>query len=515
MAKYEAKAGASKTREWLQRFSETICHYSQVLDVFVQHHPEYVSLVWGTMKLLFVAKVGRRTAVNHAETLKLLSKSLLEVAQRLPRVEVLSMLHPTEQIRLALESLYAAILEFLLIAHAWCNESKFRHIYHSFTRPHELRYKDLLERIVACTNNIIELADVGSHTETRIMHVTHTNKLNEIIKALEDYESDRKHQIDGLSYAVSRLEISGKEQDKKLEAIMQLLEASGITVNNLLARIETSAQLDTNQKLSDLQLSQALHSLSQPFEDPDQSFKHHVFLRNRRASGRGRATSTNEFWLSPKLARWSSGNGSSLTIIKGTFTLRSAIQDFGVNVIESLSTCTVPTLWALASSRKSRSSPTLTTTDLVKYLTYQALKFPGVIQTEKQMSWRFSQLQIARTLREWLTLFKHIIGGLGGQVYMVVDLAMAGSLLDSVDGLSFIQEMANVLEVSQQEKGTKIKMVLLTYEAEWFRLIPRELSDRVIPVKPMRTGRQRGKEMRNSVNRQFVSTRGARQSRRI
>lgn len=54
MAKYEAKAESSRTRKWLQGFSEAICHYNQVLDVFVQHHPEYVSLVWGTMKLLFI-----------------------------------------------------------------------------------------------------------------------------------------------------------------------------------------------------------------------------------------------------------------------------------------------------------------------------------------------------------------------------------------------------------------------------------------------------------------------------
>ncbi|RTE80427.1 hypothetical protein BHE90_005043 [Fusarium euwallaceae] len=466
MAKYEAEAGSSKTRKWLQRFSETICHYNQVLDIFVQHHPEYVALVWGTMKLLFI------TVVNHADTLKLLSKSLLEVAQRLPRVEILSVLYPTKQLRLAVESLYAAILEFLLIAHAWCNESKFCHIYHSLTRPHALRYNDLLERIADCSNNINELANVGSHTEIRIMHASHTSKLDEIIKALEDSESDRKRQIDGLSCAVSRLEVSSKEHDKKLDAIIQLLEASGITIDHLLARIEnfhsiqTSAQLDTNQKLSELQLSQALSSFSQHFEDPDKCFKHHLFLRNRRVSGRGPATPTNEFWRSPRLAKLSSSNDSSLAIIKGTFNLRSAIQDFGVNVIEALSTCTVPALWALTSSQKSRSSPTLTTTDLMKYLTYQALRFPGAVQTEKQMSWRYSQLQTSRTLREWLTLFKQIIGGFRGQIYMIVDLAMVGSVLESTDGLNFIQEISQVLsEVSQQEKGTKVKMLLLAYEA--------------------------------------------------
>ncbi|RMJ18944.1 hypothetical protein CDV36_001359 [Fusarium kuroshium] len=435
---------------------------NKVLDVFVQHHPEYVALVWGTMKLLFI------TAVNHADTIKLLSKSVLEVAQRLPRVEILSTLYPTKQIRLAVESLYAAILEFLLIAHAWCNESKFRHMYHSLTRPHELRYRDLLERIASCTNDINELADVGSHTEIRVMHASHTSKLDEIIQALEESESDRKRQMDSLSCSVSRLGVSNKEIEKKVDFIIRHIETLGVTVNDLLVRIEeshsiqTSAQLDTNQKLSELQLSQALQSLSRQFEDPDQCLRHHIFLRNRRASGRGIAAPTNEFWRSPKLAKLSSSNSSSLAIIKGAFTLRSAIQDFGANVIEALSTCTVPTLWALASSRRSRSGPTLTTTDLLKYLAYQALKFPGVVQTEKQMSWRYSQLQTARTLREWLALFKQIIGGLGGQIYMIVDLAMAGSLLESLEGLNFIQEMSQVLsDVSEQEKGTKVKMMRL------------------------------------------------------
>ncbi len=53
VTKYASKNDSSKTRRWLQRTSETIYHYGTILDVFVQHHPEYVSLVWGTFKLLF------------------------------------------------------------------------------------------------------------------------------------------------------------------------------------------------------------------------------------------------------------------------------------------------------------------------------------------------------------------------------------------------------------------------------------------------------------------------------
>ncbi|RYP70582.1 hypothetical protein DL771_005401 [Monosporascus sp. 5C6A] len=306
LAKYEAKSESSQTRKWLQRASETICHYGTVLDVFAQHHPEYVSLVWGTMKLLFVS------VVNHGETLKLLAKSVSQFAQ----------------MRLAVESLYKCILEFLRMAHAWCNESKFSHFYHSFTRPHGLRYNDLLERVTDYSNNIVELAAVSSQAEIHVMHKTQARKLDDIISTLKT------------------------ESRKKLDLIILLLEASGLTINDLLAKtetfhsIQTSAQLNTNQQLSELQLSQVLSTFLLRFEDPDKCYKHHLFLRNRRASGMGVNTSTNPFWLSPKLARWSSSHESSLAIIKGAFTSRLAMLDFGVDVIQTLTASAVLTVWA-------------------------------------------------------------------------------------------------------------------------------------------------------------------------
>lgn len=44
----------SRVRKWLSRFSAGVLNYGQIMDVLVQHHPEYVSLAWGTTKLLFV-----------------------------------------------------------------------------------------------------------------------------------------------------------------------------------------------------------------------------------------------------------------------------------------------------------------------------------------------------------------------------------------------------------------------------------------------------------------------------
>jgi len=44
----------AKLRLWLTGLSEKIMYYSNVFDVMVQHHPEYVSLAWGTFKLIFI-----------------------------------------------------------------------------------------------------------------------------------------------------------------------------------------------------------------------------------------------------------------------------------------------------------------------------------------------------------------------------------------------------------------------------------------------------------------------------
>jgi hypothetical protein len=53
-SKYEQQHEDKKIAKWLSKLSSRICHYGQIFDVLVQHHPEYVSLAWGAMKLLFV-----------------------------------------------------------------------------------------------------------------------------------------------------------------------------------------------------------------------------------------------------------------------------------------------------------------------------------------------------------------------------------------------------------------------------------------------------------------------------
>ncbi len=177
--------------------------------------------------------------VNHAETLKLLAKSTSQIATRLPRIKMLSKLYATQHMRQAIESLYSCILEFLLTAHSWVNESRFRHIYHSITQPHKLQYDGLLDKITDCSNNILELAALGSQAEIRVMHTSQARKLDDILSALDAADRERAGHRDILARIVSRLDISDKSQEKKLDMVISLLEATGLTIEQLLLKTES------------------------------------------------------------------------------------------------------------------------------------------------------------------------------------------------------------------------------------------------------------------------------------
>jgi hypothetical protein len=45
-----------RTLEAWRSLSATISHYGAIMDVLVQHHPEYVSLAWGAFKFLFLVR---------------------------------------------------------------------------------------------------------------------------------------------------------------------------------------------------------------------------------------------------------------------------------------------------------------------------------------------------------------------------------------------------------------------------------------------------------------------------
>lgn len=56
---YEISRSNGKLKQKLTKFAGLLHHYGTIIEVFSQHHPEYVALAWGAMKFLLV--VGSQT----------------------------------------------------------------------------------------------------------------------------------------------------------------------------------------------------------------------------------------------------------------------------------------------------------------------------------------------------------------------------------------------------------------------------------------------------------------------
>ncbi|KAK6512579.1 hypothetical protein TWF481_001463 [Arthrobotrys musiformis] len=164
-AAYESKTQKSeKLKQYLRKLSSRVTYYGAVLDVLVQHHPEYVSLAWGSMKFLF------QGIMNHEELVVQLAKGITKIADALPRTNLRLILYPTAQMRYSIQTLYAHIIKFLMRGVEWYQQPSWKRAVSSITQPFALRFKDILEDISDQSREIDQLAQAASQAEIRDMH---------------------------------------------------------------------------------------------------------------------------------------------------------------------------------------------------------------------------------------------------------------------------------------------------------------------------------------------------------
>ncbi len=56
-ARYDTGRQNNNVGMWLSKLSTRISYYGNIMDVLVQHHPQYAALAWGAMKFLFVVRL--------------------------------------------------------------------------------------------------------------------------------------------------------------------------------------------------------------------------------------------------------------------------------------------------------------------------------------------------------------------------------------------------------------------------------------------------------------------------
>jgi hypothetical protein len=100
-----------------------------------------------------------------------LAKGPSQIADSLPHIELSTIWYPTPRTKDAVAQLYASIINFLIPAKDWYEESNLRHAIIAFARPTKLRYDGIIYDIEACTRGTDQLSTASAHAEQRDIHL--------------------------------------------------------------------------------------------------------------------------------------------------------------------------------------------------------------------------------------------------------------------------------------------------------------------------------------------------------
>ena len=309
-----------------------------------------------------------------------------------------------------------------------------KHMLHSITQPASIRYKDILNDIEECSRRIDQWAVSSAQAEIRDMHTLQQNMQMDI------------KDMNGLL----------QKNNNAISGIMEVVLAISPQLSQLL-----EGQLDTSQRISDLQLSQMLtHTANSLLVDPETSYRFGLLIRNKHQRG---LNYTPKFWLSPRLKDWTTSKSSSLIVVKGSYATRSQARDFGINVIEAVQSASIPILWALHDNSKSVCE-TISTVDLLKSLVQQAIRINKTFQSERLCTRSCTRIQSARDEKEWLDIFGSVLVGLP-LVYIVVNLESLGrNPLAMTEQFSWPLAFLSLFQsLSSRGGATVVKLVLITY----------------------------------------------------
>jgi hypothetical protein len=225
--------------------------------------------------------------------------------------------------------------------------------------------------------------------------------------------------------------------------------------------IQTSANLDTNQRLTDLQLNQIMSFLSETSaSDPLKTLQFRMYMSTRMKYRTG--STTQKFWTDPKFHTWESSLTPALILVKGDYRGRFEVQNFAVEIINTLRRQKVPTLWALKPASASGECFT-STIDLIKGLVCQAMQLSMCVHTQSSLTVSCAQFRAAETVQEWLDLLARTIAGFS-LLYIIIDLeALGNAYAQSVPWLVELSSMFRRHSAGQWI--LRLKVLLLTHGA--------------------------------------------------
>lgn len=216
-----------------------------------------------------------------------------------------------------------------------------------------------------------------------------------------------------------------------------------------------------------MQFSQIMQSITDSSVwDPRKTLNYLLIHQKRSSQNQARQLSEG-FWEFSRVRRWARSKQSDISIVKGDFRSRHALKCFSVDVIEQLRQKQIPVLYALGTSQAGAAAKSMSTEDLLKYLVRQVLDLRRPGQTEKSMSLNAAAFSGDLSGQEWFSLLQHLLSGLSGNVYFVVDLELLNRDFSSPSDFDWLSAFLGLFR-SITERGAQltIKVLLVSYSPE-------------------------------------------------
>lgn len=158
----------------VQNFVRILDHYTGVLDILSQAHPEYSCLVWGTIKWLL------RISMDYYNLLERLSIMLEEIGHNLPRILLYQQILPTSRMSDIISQLYAAIVEFLHGAIEFFHRRTIRRYFSALWAPFELKFRNTVDKIQSLQNCVESDARATALVQQQMQYAESARQLREL-----------------------------------------------------------------------------------------------------------------------------------------------------------------------------------------------------------------------------------------------------------------------------------------------------------------------------------------------
>jgi hypothetical protein len=236
--------------------------------------------------------------------------------------------------------------------------------------------------------------------------------------------------------------------------------ARGLTMSPAFRSLQESANLDTNQRLTDLQLNQVMDFLSSASSCcPLKVLQYRAFMVARHANRLQNQQIGTNFWTDPKFKSWEAATLPRIILVQGSYLTRLQIQSSTVELVNLLRNQKVPVLWALKPVVKYGLSAS-SATDILKNLTCQAIRLNISAHTESALALSCTQFRAAETPEQWMDLLARAITPIP-LLYIVIDLEAVGATF--LRDFSWLAQMSDMVQIygHQQPKG-RLKILLVS-----------------------------------------------------